>query len=120
MTVWNKVGAINLHYYFPVIACVVGVLTFPLMAQYVGATQARRDWVANREPIVISFKDDKCGPDAYLKEANDKWQLRLLKATPKWYFVFKPNPLQTAAKSLPIRVFHVPTSCISSVRREPR
>jgi hypothetical protein len=112
------VGSLNLAYYFPAVASVAGILAFLLIAQYVGAAQARKAWVADREPIVISFKEDKCGSDPYLKDANDKWQLRLLKATPKWYFVFKPNPSQTATKALPIRVFHVPTTCISSVRRE--
>lgn len=116
--IWKMAGILNVNFYFPLVALIVGMLVFLAVAQYVAAAQARRDWVASREPVVISFKDEKCGQDPYLKDANDKWQLRLLKATPKWYFVFRPSPTQNPTKALPIRVFHVPTACIGSVRRD--
>ncbi len=115
---WEVVGTMNARFYFPLIGAIAALFIFLMLVQYVGAAQARKDWAAPREPVIISFKDDKCAADPYLRTANDHWQLRLLKATPKWYFVFKPASSQNATKSLPIRVFHVPTSCIGSVRRE--
>lgn len=88
-------------------------------AQHIGAVQARKDWIKDKEPIVFGFRDGDCrGNDAYVKHFNDRLQFRLLKATPKWFFVVKQNPDQTASNPLPVRVFHIPTTCIISVRRE--
>ena len=54
---WKAVGVLNARFYFPLVASIASVLFFLLAAQYVGGAQARKDWIAAREPIVLSFKD---------------------------------------------------------------
>lgn len=103
----------------PMILALSVLIASSLAAQYVGAVQARRDWIAAREPVLFGFKGDDCLKDSHLEEANKNLKLRLLKSTSKWYFVIVQNSNQTLQKRpLPVRVFHIPTACIASAQRQ--
>jgi hypothetical protein len=114
----EQLGLRDSQFLLPMTISFLALTSTLLAAQYVGAAQARRDWIAVREPLFFGFKDPHCLKDPFLEYANHELQLRLLKSTSKWHFVVVQNASQAQKRPLPIRVFHIPTACVASARRD--
>lgn len=93
---------------------IAGVLSWLLfeVARSAGRESAVTTWRSPHLATELVFTKD-CEPNELLKIDNDRGELFFLKATPKYFFLFRRNDDDTKKPVMAMRLYRIPTRCIT-------
>lgn len=112
-----ELGTLNNRFYLPSLLILLLLIAYVAWAKSLADDQARKKWAADQadEEIQFELKSD-CAPKQSsitdLALHNERGSLRLLRATPKAFFVFARTTEPDSGRHPMIRMLQVPASCV--------